>query len=418
MARPCRIFTGLPDPPRTAALYRSLTAVCTGPGCQVPETRPGLGRVDRYEGRASARRPGQDRVPSLSRSAAGSADRGGDLPLHGGHQLRPVAFELFGRWCSDSPSGRCRDSPGPDLDRDHPRRAGLVAVDRRRDQPQPRAGAHVIASPRRVLLLRRGQLDGLHARRPDVTTDELYAVGRPSPWSPGPSRTCSTSCRSCSRAASPPQCIGQAADLDGTAVLELHRPVQHRAVRRRADHPARPSVVMIEQLAGLAYVALFVSRLVGLTISRQMNDRRRRRSPTRRSSRLASAEIEPDHGTDHRDRRRGETCRRGPGRNVGQPARRPPLLGQTRVGHGERRGVLGHPVLINSAVINGRVARPIMITNVVFVRARAAQSSVEPQSPGGTCPEITVKPWVSARWVSGSPPKPVRPAPRRPRGSP
>ncbi len=32
------------------------------------------------------------------------------------------------------------------------------------------------------------------------------------------------------------------------------------------------SVVMIEQLAGLAYVALFVSRLVGLTISRQMHE--------------------------------------------------------------------------------------------------------------------------------------------------
>jgi hypothetical protein len=30
------------------------------------------------------------------------------------------------------------------------------------------------------------------------------------------------------------------------------------------------AVVMIEQLAGLGYVALFVSRLVGLTISRQM----------------------------------------------------------------------------------------------------------------------------------------------------
>ena len=30
------------------------------------------------------------------------------------------------------------------------------------------------------------------------------------------------------------------------------------------------SVVMIEQLAGLGYVALFVSRLVGLTISRQI----------------------------------------------------------------------------------------------------------------------------------------------------
>jgi hypothetical protein len=30
------------------------------------------------------------------------------------------------------------------------------------------------------------------------------------------------------------------------------------------------AVVMIEQLAGVGYVALFVSRLVGLTISRQM----------------------------------------------------------------------------------------------------------------------------------------------------
>ena len=36
--------------------------------------------------------------------------------------------------------------------------------------------------------------------------------------------------------------------------------------------PHARSVVMIEQLAGLAYVALFVSRLVGLTISRQMHD--------------------------------------------------------------------------------------------------------------------------------------------------
>ena len=36
--------------------------------------------------------------------------------------------------------------------------------------------------------------------------------------------------------------------------------------------PHARSVVMIEQLAGLGYVALFVSRLVGLTISRQMHD--------------------------------------------------------------------------------------------------------------------------------------------------
>jgi hypothetical protein len=32
------------------------------------------------------------------------------------------------------------------------------------------------------------------------------------------------------------------------------------------------AVVMIEQLAGLGYVALFVSRLVGLTISRQLSN--------------------------------------------------------------------------------------------------------------------------------------------------
>ena len=34
--------------------------------------------------------------------------------------------------------------------------------------------------------------------------------------------------------------------------------------------PQARSVVMIEQLAGLGYVALFVSRLVGLTIAWQM----------------------------------------------------------------------------------------------------------------------------------------------------
>jgi hypothetical protein len=41
------------------------------------------------------------------------------------------------------------------------------------------------------------------------------------------------------------------------------------------------AVVMIQQLAGLGYVALFVSRLVGLTISRQMNP-----SPDSGSTRL------------------------------------------------------------------------------------------------------------------------------------
>lgn len=40
------------------------------------------------------------------------------------------------------------------------------------------------------------------------------------------------------------------------------------------------SVVMIEQLAGLGYVALFVSRLVGLTITRQMSRPDAARTPT------------------------------------------------------------------------------------------------------------------------------------------
>ena len=34
--------------------------------------------------------------------------------------------------------------------------------------------------------------------------------------------------------------------------------------------PHARAVLMIEQLAGVGYVALFVSRVVGLTISRQM----------------------------------------------------------------------------------------------------------------------------------------------------
>ena len=61
------------------------------------------------------------------------------------------------------------------------------------------------------------------------------------------------------------------------------------------------------------------------------------------------------------------------------------------------------PCLINSAVMAGSVATPIMITKVVLAVAKACQLRVEPGSPGGAWPEITVKPWVSSRWVSGTP---------------
>ena len=51
----------------------------------------------------------------------------------------------------------------------------------------------------------------------------------------------------------------------------------------------------------------------------------------------------------------------------------------------------------------GNVATPIMIAKVVLAVASACQLRVEPGSPGRAWPEITVKPWVSSRWVSGTP---------------
>ena len=56
--------------------------------------------------------------------------------------------------------------------------------------------------------------------------------------------------------------------LDGAAVPELHDALEHRPQRRRPGQAVRPSVVMIQQLAGLAYVVMLVSRLVGLTVMR------------------------------------------------------------------------------------------------------------------------------------------------------
>ena len=50
------------------------------------------------------------------------------------------------------------------------------------------------------------------------------------------------------------------------------------------------AVVMIEQLAGLGYVALFVSRLVGLQMSRHMNE-------DRRSAERGAHPVADDQGT-------------------------------------------------------------------------------------------------------------------------
>ena len=63
--------------------------------------------------------------------------------------------------------------------------------------------------------------------------------------------------------------------LDGAAVPELHDPHEHRPQRRVPVKASARSVVMIEQVAGLAYVAMVVSRLVALTVlgSRGMDRR-------------------------------------------------------------------------------------------------------------------------------------------------
>ena len=59
---------------------------------------------------------------------------------------------------------------------------------------------------------------------------------------------------------------GRAADLVRAFVPVLHEPDERWAVRHHAVLPHARSWVMIEQVAGLMYVALVVSRVVGLTI--------------------------------------------------------------------------------------------------------------------------------------------------------
>ena len=58
--------------------------------------------------------------------------------------------------------------------------------------------------------------------------------------------------------------------LDGAAVPELHDALEHRASATSSrSGRSRAALVMLEQLAGLAYVAMVVSRLVGLLVVRR-----------------------------------------------------------------------------------------------------------------------------------------------------
>ncbi len=90
------------------------------------------------------------------------------------------------------------------------------------------------------------------------------------------------------------------------------------------------SVVMIEQLAGLAYVALIVSRLVGLTSVPPPQLRRCARGvgSGRARSLINGPRVEPGHRPDHRDRR---------GLDPGA------TTAVSDVGHGAAYGLLGWP---------------------------------------------------------------------------
>ena len=104
----------------------------------------------------------------------------------------------------------------------------------------------------------------------EITRDELFAVGATFTLVAWAFAYSFTVCQ-----AIEPGSFTAAIDPDGrpqldrAAVPELHDAVEHRAERRVPVKPFARSLVMIEQLAGVAYVAMVVSRLVGLTVLRR-----------------------------------------------------------------------------------------------------------------------------------------------------
>ena len=101
--------------------------------------------------------------------------------------------------------------------------------------------------------------------------------------------------------------------------------------------PKARAVVMIEQLAGLAYVALFVSRVVGLTLNRRrMTQPEPPERPARSGSRkqLGETRDRTDDGDGGRPDA-GGLAERG---DVGDRPADGALTGQPGVGHGQRPG--------------------------------------------------------------------------------
>ena len=100
-----------------------------------------------------------------------------------------------------------------------------------------------------------------------VTTDELYATGAAFTVVAWGFAYVYVGARSSGRARSPGH-RRHGAGLVRPAVPVVHQPDQRRPVRHRAVGEHARSLVMVEQVAGVLYVALVVARLVGLTVVR------------------------------------------------------------------------------------------------------------------------------------------------------
>ena len=105
-----------------------------------------------------------------------------------------------------------------------------------------------------------------------ITRDELFAVGATFTSSPGRSPTPTPSARRSSPAASRRPSTLRRTQLDRAALPELPRPCRARGWATWSDQALCPQHVMIEQVAGLAYVAMVVSRLVRLLVHRPRVD--------------------------------------------------------------------------------------------------------------------------------------------------
>ncbi len=164
-----------------------------------------------------------------------------------------------------------RDSAGTNLDRGDSRGRGVGAFDRRRDQPNPALDVASAVSHALFYFWAAGSLMVYMLSDRTVTTDELFAVGATFTlvaWGfayvfeimqiaqPG-----------CFIAAVNPEQPRTWMELLFLSFTNLSSTGLSDVVPITGQ--AR-SVVMFEQLAGLGYVALFVSRLVGLTVAWQM----------------------------------------------------------------------------------------------------------------------------------------------------